>query len=300
MYKISDFNGTTQGVSSDYPYDQIKDDPGGTEADVVSNGDIQQFFQLLVRQSGITPNSLPDNASNGYQTLQALGQNLSIQAGLLCKLFLSDAYDSTRVYVLFGAGDSSQNGYILYNSKVYYLIGDSSGTSCVWPNVPVIKLNTAPTTGVPITVNGLLSVYVSCATSGTGISNFSDVVRTLYLIDGIWQNIPAQSGGQWDVGAIQTRYKKDKSGNVRMQGQFITLSGSLSTVIATLPVGVRPVVDQIYSCSVYNAASSSFTTQPIKVIGASNVNPGSIVWLNSLPLVAGWFVDISAIHFSTT
>lgn len=57
-----------------YPYGQIVDDDGssnGTPVNVQVYGDIHQFFESLMADSGISPNNLPDNLSNGFQLLQA-------------------------------------------------------------------------------------------------------------------------------------------------------------------------------------------------------------------------------------
>lgn len=57
-----------------YPNGQIKNDPSGTPVNVLTNGDVQIFFDKLLRISGITANGLPDNETNGYQLITALQQ----------------------------------------------------------------------------------------------------------------------------------------------------------------------------------------------------------------------------------
>lgn len=58
----------------DYPKGRPRDENGGagTVFEEVLVGDLIQFFQKLVIDSGITENDLPDNVSNGYQLLEAL------------------------------------------------------------------------------------------------------------------------------------------------------------------------------------------------------------------------------------
>jgi len=57
-----------------YPNGQIKNDPSGTPVNVLTNGDVQIFFDKLLRIAGITANGLPDNETNGYQLVTALQQ----------------------------------------------------------------------------------------------------------------------------------------------------------------------------------------------------------------------------------
>ena len=52
----------------------IKDDPNGTAVNRQVYGDIHQFFAKLLRDAGITPNTLRDNETNGYQLMGALLQ----------------------------------------------------------------------------------------------------------------------------------------------------------------------------------------------------------------------------------
>jgi hypothetical protein len=59
-------------ASADYPNGYIKNDPSGTPVNVLTNGDVQIFFDKLLRIAGITANGLPDNETNGYQLIDAL------------------------------------------------------------------------------------------------------------------------------------------------------------------------------------------------------------------------------------
>ncbi len=75
MNPINNFPNYDNSDPTNYPGGQIKDDSGigdGTQADVNTVGDIYQFFYKLMALSGITPNDLPDNVTNGYQLIQAL------------------------------------------------------------------------------------------------------------------------------------------------------------------------------------------------------------------------------------
>ena len=63
------------GASADYPSGKIRNDSGAGDGTPVSEslyGDVQQFFAKLLRDSGISPNNLPDNTTNGFQLNKAL------------------------------------------------------------------------------------------------------------------------------------------------------------------------------------------------------------------------------------
>lgn len=58
----------------DYPYGRIKDAAGGNPGTLVNTmvyGDIHQFFEKLMDASGIVPNGLSDNETNGFQLFEA-------------------------------------------------------------------------------------------------------------------------------------------------------------------------------------------------------------------------------------
>lgn len=59
-------------ANADYPNGQIKNDPSGTPVNVLTNGDIQIFFDKMLRIAGLTANGLPDNETNGYQLVDAV------------------------------------------------------------------------------------------------------------------------------------------------------------------------------------------------------------------------------------
>lgn len=58
-----------------YLLGRIKNDTGSSDGTPVNEfvyGDIHQFFAKLLNLAGITPNDIPDNELNGYQTIEAL------------------------------------------------------------------------------------------------------------------------------------------------------------------------------------------------------------------------------------
>lgn len=69
----------TDAPSSDYPGGKIRNKNISNVPPIIGTpiieelyGDIVQFFQRLLVLGGVTPNELPDNVTNGYQTVEAL------------------------------------------------------------------------------------------------------------------------------------------------------------------------------------------------------------------------------------
>lgn len=65
----------TEGISYDYPYGNIKDNPGdnsGTPVNKLVYADFHQFFSKIMADAGISYNGHPDNATDGFQYFLAL------------------------------------------------------------------------------------------------------------------------------------------------------------------------------------------------------------------------------------
>ena len=90
MARILKYQPNAPAPDSDYPNSRIKNDTGtgnGTQVSEEIHGDIIQFFQKLLIDSGITTNDLPDNVTNGYQLLDAfLAKN---------RQYIAQNYDGT-------------------------------------------------------------------------------------------------------------------------------------------------------------------------------------------------------------
>jgi hypothetical protein len=59
-----------------YPNGNIKDAPSGTPVNVITNADLHQTFDKLLREVGTTANNTPDNETNGFQYVKAMLQML--------------------------------------------------------------------------------------------------------------------------------------------------------------------------------------------------------------------------------
>jgi len=69
----------TEGISYDYPYGNIKDNPGdnsGTPVNKLVYADFHQFFSKIMADAGISYNGHPDNATDGFQYFIAFIKNI--------------------------------------------------------------------------------------------------------------------------------------------------------------------------------------------------------------------------------
>jgi hypothetical protein len=78
MRKLADIP-NTDAPSTNYPGGRIRNKNNSTVPPIIGTpiveelyGDMVQFFQRLLVMGSVTPNDLPDNVTNGYQTIQAL------------------------------------------------------------------------------------------------------------------------------------------------------------------------------------------------------------------------------------
>jgi hypothetical protein len=240
--EIIDFGNYTP-VSSTYPYGQIKDETGtndGTPVSVLTNGDIQQFFQRLLQTSGITINNLPDNADNGFQLFDSLFIDIRAHVGELIAYLFGGGYQTNTMYVLSGASTRADNGIVLYNYGIFYLKGNT-GIPCGGGLVDIIDSPT-PTE----VINGLGSLAVLCGASGSGVVDFAD--RVFINIDVTVPTTDLSTG--WEgTPDFDLSYRICPDGYVEWKGMVVCDNGSAGReVIAAgiLPASARPPSGRYY------------------------------------------------------
>lgn len=99
----------TEGISYDYPYGNIKDNPGdntGTPVNKLVYADFHQFFAKLMDDAGISYNGLPDNATDGFQYWLALVKVIEDNCA-----FYTDISASVTTNAAFGVINKSVRQY---------------------------------------------------------------------------------------------------------------------------------------------------------------------------------------------
>lgn len=201
--KITDYNGSVVAVGGAYPYGDIKDNPSGTIIDRTSNADLQQFFQKLIVEAGITANSLADNATNGFQLTEALSKVIGNHAAQIVVSLIGGTYDPTKIYILWGCATRADSGFAMYDGQLYYITGNS-GSACGGGLVDIITVYSPV-----LYTDGVQALQIVCGTSGTGISNFADVIYVNKWVDvKNTISIGSGAGGSFTVDLADIIYAK--------------------------------------------------------------------------------------------
>lgn len=169
-FDTTGLDGTVVAPGGIVPFGALKNAPSGTRVNTKMLGDIWQMMQQLAAGAGITLNNLPDNNTNGYQFMEALSKVIGNHAGQIVRMLIGGTYDPTKVYILWGCEARGNNGYCLYDGEIYFIEGNS-GPVCGGGLVDVIAVY-SPTQYT----NGVQTLRNICATSGSGISNFANVI----------------------------------------------------------------------------------------------------------------------------
>lgn len=231
-YNTSDLDGTVIAPSVTYPNGTVKNAPSGTRVNFKMVNDMWQFFQKAMSEFGITPNNLPDNSDNGYQYFSGVQRIANAYAQVLSSVIYSNAFNSSQVYVILGCENRGDDGIVFYNREFYYVRGNS-GPTCGGGLVDVLVISS------PVyTVAGLPVIEVVCAASGSGISNFSNL-----LPFGKWVTPTGTTftgvGGTVTVDPADIKYNAysivGRTVTYQIQVRNATFSGSCAAIQISLP-----------------------------------------------------------------
>lgn len=148
-----------ESVSYDYPYGNIKDNPGdntGTPVNKLVYADFHQFFAKLMDDAGISYNGLPDNATDGFQYFLALQK--------VIKKYCADFEDISSTVTLNSAVFSG--GF----TQVYIRKFPSGKVEvrCTLQHANTVAANTDILSGLPIpTIGGAMVVTLTDSITGT-------------------------------------------------------------------------------------------------------------------------------------
>jgi hypothetical protein len=176
-FDTANLDGTVVAPGGIVPFGALKDAPSGTRVNTKMLGDMWQMLQQLAAGAGITLNNQPDNNTNGYQFTEALSKVIGNHAGQIVISLIGGDYDPTKVYILWGCATRADEGTCLYDGEIYRIQGNA-GFPCGGSLVDVLTFF-SPT----LYTNGVQTLQLVCATSGSGIANFADVIYLQKWVD---------------------------------------------------------------------------------------------------------------------
>ena len=294
------------GSTSDFPNGYIIDNPGdgsGTKANAKSNNDLQQFFQKIMINAGISANGLQESTTNGFQLVQALNTLINQESSGMAAAFGTPTGTyipiimSGCAYSATGSAWTLTGGWFFYNGIFYYC---NPGTGSFAGGATLVL-----TLGL---VDGLPTATPSWAASvspGAGSFDYSAMVTWAAQVGitalqskiaiGAWTNITA-FGTDWTNGAIQPRFAKDGVGRISCQGQVLnTFAGVYSTPFV-FPSGARPS-ENLYFNVVYYDGVSAFGQQVVLIDTSGNCTLQSPI---NVPSRVNSYIDISSLSFITS
>ena len=191
-FKITDYPNTS-AISGSEPYGNIKDDTGsndGTPVDKQVYADKHQFFAWLMDKAGVTPNSLPDNLTNGFQLGEAL-------------LILTDRYRCTSTTsVAIGSAYGTVVAFTVPDNLDYYTgtwvrISDAANPSSNFMIGFVVSYTTSAGVG---TLNVLIERVAGTGTFTNWIISLS-APNAIQVDNSIQLRTLVLEIGDWDMDA---------------------------------------------------------------------------------------------------
>lgn len=269
-YKITDLDGGTTGATTAYPYGDVMDDPGGTRVNRKMLDDLLQFAHRLMSDAAIVPNSTPDNATNGYQLVQALYTAINQESSAWATTVGAQA-GSTQPVRLYGCSYTTVSGhYVIAQGWVFY-----NGYLCYCPAQTVatpgggyVQATVSFADGLPTIMATAVTLVTTDSThfgfsaienwsTAVGIDAINTAITSLQTTTGTgsWTNITPATG--WSAGSLGPQYRKDGYGKIYLRGSVVVSTGT-PTVIGTLPSGSwPPVTDMYFPATAYVSGSDA-------------------------------------------
>lgn len=313
--KISQFdNGGS--ATGDYPNGYIIDNPGdgsGTKANSKSNNDLQQLMQQLMIGSGVVPNGLPDNTTNGFQLYTALKNTFSYPINV-ATISLAGTYTFATHQLSFIGSLASVNAIVLSatgavaGSEVILYGTVTAGQSITLSSAGNIY-NVSGASALTFSNTGSVCIRMICvskAGSGSFVveiynQDYGAAINTINaaitaLTPSIWTSLTAING--WSgTGGSTPKYTKDGLGNVSIQGLISIASGTPSSpVFAVLDISHRP--SQTLQLSSFGSDFGTGLKYPI-LIEITTAGNMQIVTSTFNPTAVNSFFTLDGLNFNT-
>lgn len=178
MIKLEDKSNVNAPTSA-YPFGSLRDNPGdntGTPVNVELLSDTMQLMEKIMAESGIAPNGLPDNATNGFQLFQALKQVM--RPYKLYVAFITQTGTSAPVATTI-FNDIPGTMSFTRTSAGDYTINNSSNAFTANKTVPEISRGSNPSnyaSVAPNTTSNCVIIGMDATTGIPGDNNISELV----------------------------------------------------------------------------------------------------------------------------
>lgn len=277
---LENYPNTDNTDPTNYPDGRVKDDPAGisgTPIDETTWGDWAMFFDKMMRMAGTASNNLPDNETNGYQLIHAMLQYINAFVAPLIINLIGSGYSASAVYVLTGCETAADNGIVFYNGGVYFL-GGFSGPACGGFTVQVLTISALNADSF------LPHIGVTCGTSGSGLGNWTTLVRTFGVTFDAWTNVGTFTSNFASAGStVAPRYTRNGQQGVYLMGKITNTTGAPVSggVMFTLPAGYRPS----HEFSINSSSTNGYvvrTNGDVELTGTLSNAPGTTLDLGSI------------------
>jgi len=303
--EIVDFDGTVLPVDSTNLYGGIKNAPSGTKINSKSNFDLQVFFQRMMALAGVTPNSLEENAANGFQLTTALNTLYVRRFNGMAAAFGASGFTPVTMSGCVNTGASGayliSSGFFFYNGQFVNMAG--SGAVLTGSNVPLINI---------FTIDGQPYANVTQGASvspGASQFNYSAMVpwSTAVGIDGLVADLTI---GTWTTPSVGTNWSAVAEGDFAamkynkdglygyVEGSVVSTGATPALTVFTMPSSSyfpnhgRAIIGQLFD------GSGNFSAMlPMEVDTSGNVK---IKASSLLPSGSGWALYVSARYILTT
>lgn len=181
----------------------------------------------------------------------------------ICDRIITDSYDSTKAYILYGVLPYGTNqyssGFIYYSGEIYYTTGKSTITAFV--NIPVMTITTTNdltadpvtfTDGVSRNVHNVRRIVMSDAVSGSGTF---DLANAIYLNTWSTESTPTASayttadvlvGGGITLGTVTYKMKRTTEGiSLYFKDSNLAVTATAAKLYLTLPISLPTVSSRV-------------------------------------------------------
>lgn len=286
--KISDLDGGKLAPGGAYPNGDVSDDPGGTRVNRKFTADLMQFAQRLMQDAAVTPNSLPENSTNGFQLMESLNTLIANPLNAFAEGVGAAGLFPVILSGMRVTGTTTINvtsGYFFYNGQLVAFTGGSvtpTGSNVAYVDIanggldgmPVATLTQEPSaigfTSLLFPVSGL-NPWITTSSLKSSINTLNTEMAI-----GAWQGLtfPSSSGIHWgEVSPNVARACIDGKGRVEIQA-IISPTGIIGgdKTIAELPdTTMYPSQDLTFTCSMIDNSTGTRKFYSIKIATTGDI-----------------------------